>query len=77
MQVSRRDYEGFRRLVKKLIAEGHLVRLKRGRIGQAEKLDIAVGKISINRSGRGFLEVEGATEDIVMGDIIDFIDTKI
>ena len=68
MHVSRRDYPGFRRMVKKLIAEGRLVRLKRGRIGQAEKLDIAVGKISINRSGRGFLEVEGSDEDIVIID---------
>jgi ribonuclease R len=68
MHVSRKDYPGFRRLVKKLIAEGILVRLKRGRIGQAEKLDIAVGTISINRSGRGFLEVEGSDEDIVIID---------
>lgn len=68
MNVSRRDYPGFRRLVKKLVADGRLVRLKRGRIGQAEKLDIAVGTISINRSGRGFLEIEGSDEDIVIID---------
>ena len=68
MHVSRRDYPGFKRLVKKLISEGHLVHLKRGRIGQAEQLDIAVGVISINRSGRGFLVVEGETEDIVILD---------
>ncbi len=68
MHVSRRDYAGFKRLVKQLITEGRLVRLKRGRIGQAEQLDIAVGIISINRSGRGFLVVEGETEDIVILD---------
>ena len=68
MKVSRRDYPGFRRLVKKLITEGRLVRLKRGRIGQADQLDIAIGTISINRSGRGFLEVEGVKEDIVIID---------
>ena len=68
MKVSRRDYPGFRRLVKKLVADGRLVRLKRGRVGQAEKLDIAVGTISINRSGRGFLEVEGSDEDILIID---------
>ncbi|MDX1777466.1 MAG: RNB domain-containing ribonuclease, partial [Thermodesulfobacteriota bacterium] len=68
MKVSRRDYPGFRRLVKKLITEGRLVRLKRGRIGQADQLDIAIGTISINRSGRGFLEVEGVKQDIVIVD---------
>ena len=68
MHVSRRDYPGFRRLVKKLVTDGRLVRLKRGRIGQAEKLDIAIGTISINRSGRGFLAVEGVKEDIVIID---------
>jgi ribonuclease R len=66
MNVNRRDYPLFRRLVKKLITDGHLVRLKRGRIGQAEKMDIVQGTISINRSGRGFLEVEGSKEDILI-----------
>jgi ribonuclease R len=68
MKVSRTDYPSFRRTVKKLIDKGHLVRLKRGRIGPADQMDIAVGNISINRSGRGFLEVEGAAEDIVILD---------
>ena len=31
-------------------------------------MDIAVGTISVNRSGRGFLEIEGATEDIMILD---------
>jgi ribonuclease R len=68
MKVSRREYPSFRRCVKKLIDEGRLVRLKRGRIGPADQMDIAVGTISVNRSGRGFLEIEGATEDIMILD---------
>jgi ribonuclease R len=68
MNISRRDYAGFKRLVKQLITDGRLVRLKRGRIGQAKQLDIAVGVLSINRSGRGFLVVEGEAEDIVILD---------
>ena len=66
MKVSRREYPSFRGCVKKLIDEGHLVRLKRGRIGPTDQMDIAVGTISVNRSGRGFLEIEGATEDIMI-----------
>ncbi len=68
MKVSRREYPSFRLCVKKLIDEGRLVRLKRGRIGLADQMDIAVGTISVNRSGRGFLEIEGATEDIMILD---------
>jgi ribonuclease R len=68
MKISQEAYPSFRRLVTKLIAEGSLVQLKRGRIGQADQLDMAVGTISINRSGRGFLEVEGAEQDIMIID---------
>jgi len=68
MKVSRAEYSSFRRCVRKLIHEGLLVRLKRGRIGPVDQMDIAVGTISVNRSGRGFLEIEGATEDIMILD---------
>ena len=40
MKVSRREYPSFRQCVKKLIDEGRLVRLKRGRIGPADQMDI-------------------------------------
>ena len=66
MQVSQEEYPSFRRLVNRLITDGSLVRLKRGRIGQAEQLDMAVGTMSINRSGRGFLEIEGVEQDIMI-----------
>ena len=68
MNVSRTEYSSFRRCVRKLIDEGRVVRLKRGRIGPVDQMDIAVGTISVNRSGRGFLEIEGATEDIMILD---------
>ena len=68
MKVSQTEHPSFRRCVKKLIKEGRVVRLKRGRIGPADQMDIAVGTISVNRSGRGFLETEGTTEDIMILD---------
>lgn len=68
MKVSQTEYPSFRRCVKKLIKEGRVVRLKRGRIGPADQMDIAVGTISVNRSGRGFLETGGTTEDIMILD---------
>ena len=68
MNVSQEEYPSFRRMVTKLITDGSLVQLKRGRIGQPDQLDMAVGTISINRSGRGFLEVEGVEQDIIIVD---------
>ncbi len=68
MNISQEEYPAFRRLVKKLITDGSLIMLKRGRIGQPDQLDMAVGTISINRSGRGFLEVEGVEQDIMIAD---------
>lgn len=68
MQVSRSEYQSFRHAVKKLIAEGHLVHLKRGRIGSVDQMDVAVGTLSVNRSGRGFLVIDGASEDMVILD---------
>ncbi|MFH1278034.1 MAG: ribonuclease R [Candidatus Eisenbacteria bacterium] len=52
-------YARFRRALEELIAEGGLVRLKRGGIGPAEQLGLLVGKVSVNRLGTGFLEREG------------------
>jgi ribonuclease R len=68
MNVSRSEYPSFRHAVKRLTAEGRLIRLKRGRIGSVDQMDVVVGTLSVNRSGRGFLEVEGASGDIVILD---------
>ena len=65
MGVPPEDYGSFRSQVKKLIADGDLVRLKRGRIGPADQMDIVVGKISINRAGTGFVLREGE-EDLLI-----------
>lgn len=68
MKIPPNAYPSFRRTVKRLIAEGRLIHLKRGRIGLPDQMDMVVGTISINRSGRGFLEREGVSEDIVILD---------
>jgi ribonuclease R len=54
--IDKSEYNAFRRTVKKLIDDGRLVKLKRGRIGLAAQMDMVVGKMSINRSGVGFVE---------------------
>ncbi len=60
------EYTGFREIIKSLLGSGELVRLKRGRVGLADQMDIAVGTLSITRSGTGFLIREGEDVDILI-----------
>lgn len=65
LAVKSAEYPRFRNAVKELINHGKLVKLNRGQIGVAEELSVVVGKISITRSGVGFLIREGG-EDILI-----------
>jgi len=60
------EYAAFRKTVKGLLQSGELVRLKRGRVGLADQMDIVVGLLTITRSGTGFLIREGEDEDILI-----------
>ncbi len=62
--VNSTDYPQFRRTVRGLVSDGKLVRLKRGRIGLPDQLDLATGTIAITRSGFGFLKCDRGDEEI-------------
>jgi ribonuclease R len=66
LKVSEADYTDLRKSVKQMIDAGDLVMLKRNRIGVAEKLNLLVGKISIARTGTGFVSRPGHDDDIVI-----------
>jgi len=66
LDISASEYSKFRISVKELINSGELVKLKRGRIGPADHLNVLVGKISISRKGTGFVEREGEEVDILI-----------
>ncbi|HUV31638.1 MAG TPA: ribonuclease R [Acidobacteriota bacterium] len=66
LSIEQSDYGRFRQAVGKLVDSGDLVRLKRGRIGLADQMNIVVGRISVNRSGTGFVEREGDEQDILI-----------
>ncbi len=55
MRIPGKEYQSFRKLVKQLIDEGKLVRLRRGRVGVPSELDLVVGEISITRGGFGMI----------------------
>jgi len=59
-------YSQFRTIVKSLILAGDLVKLKRGRIGLPEEMDIVIGEISLTRKGVGFVQVDTEEVDILI-----------
>lgn len=58
-------YASFRNVVKELVAEGRMVKLKRGRFGLASEMNVEVGIISVTRSGLGFL-IREDDEDLLI-----------
>jgi ribonuclease R len=68
--VSADDYNSFRSLVKEMVNEGRLVKLRRGRIGIPSELNLVVGNISITRQGKGTVVTE-------TGDSIDVEPNKL
>jgi ribonuclease R len=64
--IPQSEYGRFRRIVRDLMQSGELVKLKRNRIGLASEMNIVVGRISVNRSGVGFVPQEDGGEDIMI-----------
>ncbi len=62
MGISDEEYRDFRKAVEGLMTEGRLISLKRGRLGLPEQVDLVIGRISITRSGTGFVGDENAPE---------------
>jgi len=66
LNIPQNLYSQFRIVVKSLIVTGDLIKLKRGRIGLPEEMDMIIGEISLTRKGVGFVPVESGEEDILI-----------
>ncbi|OGC76761.1 MAG: ribonuclease R [candidate division Zixibacteria bacterium RBG_16_40_9] len=64
MKVPQVEYRSFRGLVKELIQEGHLIKLKKNRLGLPDKLSLKVGKLSTTKAGYGFVVPDDGSPDI-------------
>jgi ribonuclease R len=63
MKIPEKDYRKFRNLINNLIADGELVRIRGGRIGPLDKMNLKVGKIQITSKGFAFLTPEGEKQE--------------
>jgi len=64
LDVRKDDYGAFRRLVRQMERDGKLVRLRNSRYGPTDRMNLAVGRISITRGGFGFVSREESGSDV-------------
>jgi len=62
IKIAEAEYRSFRRVIKEMLADGSIVRLKRNRLGLPDKLNLMVGELSASRKGFGFVTTEEGKE---------------
>jgi len=64
MRIPEEEYGGFRRMVRSMLRNGMLVKIKRGRLGLPGKLNLVVGNLVSAKNGYGFVVPEDKSEDV-------------
>ncbi len=64
MKISDQEYGDFRRMIRSMLRDGLLVKVKRGRLGLPDKLNLVVGSLVSTRNGYGFVVPEDKSEDV-------------
>ena len=67
LRVSDRAYSDFRRLIRRMVRDGSLVKLRHSRYGIPSEHNLIVGRISVQASGYGLLAPEDGGADIFIG----------
>ncbi len=64
MGIGEEDYGQFRRLVRTMMRDGLLIKIKGGKIGAPDKSSLVVGRLVASKSGFGFVVPDDKTEDV-------------
>ncbi len=64
MKIPQAEYGGFRRMVRSMLRDGLLVKIKRGRLGLPDKLNLVVGNLVSTKNGYGFVVPGDKSEDV-------------
>lgn len=67
LRISNRAYSDFRRLIRHMVRDGSLVKLRHSRYGIPSDHNLVVGRISVQASGYGLLAPEDGGADIFIG----------
>ena len=68
LRVSDQAYSDFRRLIRGMVRDGSLVKLRRSRYGLPSDHNLVVGRISVQTSGYGLLAPDGGGADIFIAE---------
>ena len=58
LRIPREDVPAFKRQLKNLVESGDLLRIRGNRFGLPEKMDLVVGRLTVNAAGYGFVAPE-------------------
>ncbi|MCJ7458177.1 MAG: ribonuclease R [candidate division Zixibacteria bacterium] len=64
MKIPEEYYRALRRTVRSMLQEGSIVKIRKNRLGLPEKLNLVVGKLTVNKSGFGFVQSEDGKEEV-------------
>ncbi len=64
LDVEEPRYRDFKRLLETLVEEGRLYQVKGGRYAVPDKINLAVGRLTVIRSGDGFVNTPGDEDDV-------------
>jgi ribonuclease R len=72
LRIPREEVPAFKRQLTALVASGDLLRIRGNRFGLPEKMDLVVGRLTVNAAGFGFVVPEhGADADGARGEPLD------
>ncbi len=64
MEIPEGEYGSFRRMIRAMLRDGLLVKIKRGKIGLPDRANLVVGRLVSGRNGYGFVVPEDKSEDV-------------
>ncbi len=71
LHIPREERSSFRRHLKQLVADGHLIQIRGQRFGLPEKMDLYIGRLQTHPAGYGFVsperDIEGGGDIYVPG----------
>ncbi|HZX36214.1 MAG TPA: ribonuclease R [Thermodesulfobacteriota bacterium] len=65
--VARADNDAFKRVIRELLADGEIVKIRGDRYGLPSKMNLVTGVISCHQDGYGFVCPEGEGADVYVG----------
>src|SRR3990172_8314138 len=65
--VARADNDAFKRVIRELLADGEIVKIRGDRYGLPSKMNLITGVISCHQDGYGFVCPEGEGADVYVG----------